>query len=154
MSKARTLFYAARCLICLKKFAVPKLSEFSFGEFLYSSKDGKLFANYSVYDELDISEMIDDKINQNTIGKRINEIKKTELKYKLIGKIADMPDDMDGYITGKYVCPRCGSKIVFLNDKKKIKAERLPRLQFRQFKSLTEKEREELIQQKISKELN
>lgn len=153
MADHKTFFYSARCLICLKKFQVPKLSDFRFGEYLFSTIDGKEYANYSVTEELDISELIDDKLKQNTLGKNLNEIQKNRLKYRLIGKISDQSESKE-FIEGKYVCPRCGSKVVHLNEKQRIRAERIPKLNFEKFKSLSKQERDDLIQGKIDSELN
>ncbi len=152
-SRQRTYFYSARCLLCLKKFSVPKLSDFSFGEYLYHTKDGKIYANFSAFDELDISSFVEEKIDQNTVGRLVNEIQKN-LKQKVIGKIADRPQQEIDFETGNYICPRCGSKLVKVNENKRLKAERLPKLSFEEFKKLDKESKDNFIQRKLESELN
>jgi len=91
----------AKCKSCGQHFETPLLSDFSYGEFVYSSQNGQRH-KYLV------------GINNKTwdfVQSVVNELKtkdKGEIIQRVMGLIADNDTKADFYQNEKLICPTCG----------------------------------------------
>ena len=130
----RVATFKAKCnkLTCRLDMDAPLLSDFSYGEFLYGSIDGKLIKYYCGLD-CKTWEFVDTFISE--IYKDINRTEQGAVIQKNIGLIADR-DDMDMYYTQDIYCPKCKSKIKSINSNIKTGLQEYMDLTFNDFESM------------------
>ncbi|MBX2966409.1 MAG: hypothetical protein KF845_09705 [Cyclobacteriaceae bacterium] len=100
----------AKCKSCGQHFETPFLSDFSYGEFVYSNQSGQKYRylfglNNKTWDF--VQSIVDDNDKLKTKDKG-------EIIQKVLGHIADNDSKADFYQNKKLICPNCGqdSKIV------------------------------------------
>ena len=94
----------AKCKSCGQHFETPLLSDFSYGEFVYSSQSGQRCKylsgiNNKTWDFVKSIVTADIEIKSKDKG---------ELIQKVIGLIADNDNKADFYQNEKIICPTCG----------------------------------------------
>ncbi|MDO6808737.1 hypothetical protein Q4603_08950 [Zobellia galactanivorans] len=130
---------------CGHKFDAPLLSDFSYGEYIYSSNDGmeiKYFCGLKSEAWKLIGEIIseaDEKDKTLKIGPTIQ---------RLIGLVADRKNP-DSYFTQDIYCPKCRSKVFTIDSDKKTGINDYLTLTFENFMNLPELKRKYLIESLI-----
>ena len=126
---------------CQLDIYVPVLSDFSYGEFIYGSIDGKLIKYYcglgcKTWEFVDtvVSEICKDK-NRREQGAVIQ---------KIIGLIADR-DDEDMYFTRNIYCPKCHTQIKSINFDMKTGLQEYPDLTFTDFERMNQLDKKNRI---------
>lgn len=126
---------------CGHDFDVPLLSDFTYGEFIYSSIDGKEFRYYNSLD-CETWNFIDKTVSEY-LGKKNREEIGTIIQ-KIIGLVADRQNP-DIYFTQDIHCPKCHSKVESVNDNNKTGLKEFEILTFNNFTKLIESEKRKLI---------
>ncbi len=94
----------AKCNSCGQHFETPLLSDFSYGEFVYSSQSGQRYKylfgiNNKAWD------FVQSIVNADLTLKTKD---KGEIIQKVMGLIADNDTKADFYQNQKFICPTCG----------------------------------------------
>ncbi|HNW51076.1 MAG TPA: hypothetical protein PKH79_08345 [Prolixibacteraceae bacterium] len=130
---------------CLSVADVPWLSDFSYGEFLYGSVDGK---EIRYYNALDCPTW---KFVDEMIGELFNDHKRKRQGVtiqKIIGLIADR-EDPDVFYTPDIYCPVCHSKIQAIDLNQRTGLQEYRDLTFQKFESMDPTEKRNTIGQLI-----
>jgi hypothetical protein len=137
--------FRAKCpkSTCLLDIDVPLLSDFSYGEFMYGSIDGKSIKYYCGLD-CKTWKFVDAVISE--ISKDEKPTEQGVVIQKIIGCIADR-DDKDIYFTQDIYCPECQTKIKATNADVQTGVRDYPDLTFAGFESLNHEDRRNKIQE-------
>lgn len=103
----------AKCRPWGHKFETPLLSDFSYGQIIYSSKDGKSFRYLEAINNGTWNFV------QKTVSNNNKKIKdEGETIQTILGLIADKYPNTDFYQNQKIICPTCGRNAwhVFRDD--------------------------------------
>ncbi len=103
----------AKCKLWGHRFEVPLLSDFSYGDFIYSSQDGK---KHRFFESLN-----------NKTWNFVEKIVSDDYRYSnhsgdiiqmIIGRVADKDQSVKFFQNRKTICPECGENVchVFIND--------------------------------------
>jgi|SRR5215207_7377664 len=164
-------FFEAHCRDCNATFGVPLLSDFSYGEFILKSEDGKAFAYLNgivekSFDQISniLEEFGEDKKNRNLrIGKygflsawwaKIRP-KRDEDYYQSVAyinrlqwTIAQCADEIGGQkLTTQFICPNCRSNKVGYGDTVVVKDDEIPVVTFDMFNAMSESEKKEKVRE-------
>lgn len=126
---------------CLHTFDAPLLSDFSYGEFIYSSIDGQLIRHYSSFD-CEVWSFIDKMVSERFSTK--SRLKAGVIIQKIIGFVSDRQDPAIPFTQDIY-CPQCRSKVTSIDDNNRTGVEDYERLTFNSFMSLTQFEKGKLV---------
>ena len=128
--------FKAKCkkLTCRLDIDAPLLSDFSYGEFLYGSIDGKLIKYYCGLD-CKTWKFVDTIISE--IYKDKNRTEQGTIIQKIIGLIADR-DNKDIYYTQDIYCPKCQYKIKSINSNIKTGLQEYMDLTFNDFENMNQ----------------
>ena len=96
--------FNVRCYICWKKFVIPALSDFNYGEFLFVNYKTREFRHFNRIEENGIEKIISEKLNSNQELLFKNEDTKGNVYLKLVGKLSDGEFEP---IFSNVKCPRC-----------------------------------------------
>jgi hypothetical protein len=122
------------------KFEVPFLWDFSYGQFIYSSRDGQRHRylegiNNKTWDF--VNKIIEDN------NKRIKD--KAETIQSVLGQIADKDASIDFYQNKKIICPTCGRNAWHLYRDDIVGSVEVKEMTFDRFERLTIEEKEKEI---------
>ena len=135
--------FKAKCnkLTCQLDIDVPLLSDFSYGEFLYGSIDGKLIKYYCGLD-CPIWKFVDTVISETYKDKKGTEI--GAAIQTIIGLIADR-DETEIFFTQDIYCPKCKSKIKSINSNIKTGLLEYMDLTFNNFENMNQTDKKNKI---------
>jgi len=106
----RAAVFQARCIFCGDEFYAPKLSDFSYGEFIYSNQSGfKYFyaPDHPVWNFIESYVIAQNDLREKHHGSIIQ---------RLIGLIADRTGK-DAYQNEHVCCQTCGRKSAWISEK-------------------------------------
>ncbi len=126
---------------CRHDFDAPLLSDFSYGEFLYGTIDGKEVRYYCSLD-CEIWDFIDQTVSRYFGKKNREEI--GVMIQKTVGFVADR-QNTEIYFTQDIYCPQCCSKVRSIDTDDKTGRGNYAHLTFEEFRQLGEWEKEKLI---------
>lgn len=131
----------AKCKSCSQHFETPLLSDFSYGEFIYSNQSGQRY-KYLLGINNKTWDFVQSMVNAD------NEIKskeKVELIQKVIGLIADNETKAEIYQNKKIICPACGGDANILNRDNVTGFMDINEMTFERFERLTADEKKKEI---------
>ncbi|WP_417289777.1 hypothetical protein [Corallibacter sp.] len=96
--------FNVRCYICWKKFVIPALSDFNYGEFLFVNYKTREFRHFNRFDKNGIEKIISEKLNSDQELQFKNDETKGNIYLKLVGKLSDGEFEP---IFSNVKCPRC-----------------------------------------------
>lgn len=136
--------FKAKCknTSCGHDFDVPVLSPFSYGEYIYSSVNGKEIRYYSG------SDCETWAFVEKTMSEGESREDSGQLIQKVIGLIADRPHP-DAYFTQNYYCPECHSRVSSIDENNKTGSTEYEHLTFSHFSNLTNLEKKKLIFERL-----
>lgn len=173
-TKKKTLkvrFFEAHCNDCHATFGVPLLSDFSYGEFILKSEDGKAFAYMNSIEEKNC-DFISNMLKKFANDKENRELRKGNYGFlsvlwakikpardkdyyptnayinKLQWTIAHCADEINGQkLTTHFTCPVCHSKNVLYGDAVAINDDEIPIVTFDVFNAMSESDKIEKVYQ-------
>ena len=124
------------------QFEVPFLSDFSYGQFIYSSNDGQRYRYLE-----GINNKTWDFVSKIIEGDTKRTEDKAETIQSVLGQIADKDTDTDFYQNKKIICPTCGRKAWHVYRDNIVGSVEVKEMTFDRFERLTieDKEREILL---------
>lgn len=137
------VFFEAKCKTCGTMFGNPLLSDFSYGQFIARSEDGKHFAYLDALSEPAveyIENILDNELKEYSIIKN----KPFCFQY-IISKCADKISSKYMKIYGEPICPNCNSKNIDYDNGGKLFCKEIPKLLFSSFLSLNDNDRVSII---------
>jgi hypothetical protein len=122
------------------KFETPVLSDFSYGEFIYSSQDGQSYRHLYA-----LNNKMWDFVSQIIEG--YNKKLKDEggVIQAILGRIADKDSTVDFYQNKKIICPTCGRKAWNVYSDDIVGSVEVKEMTFDRFERLTPDEKENEI---------
>lgn len=135
-------FYKARCKTCESELAYPLLSDFAYGEFIFSGSDGVSFRYLSAF-ECEVWEEISSIIKSNGLSALDRNDYDIEIFQSIVGSVIDESDEISFQLKG--ICPKCKSSDLTYSDNELIYNRDIPIASFTNFSSLDEVEKTELI---------
>jgi hypothetical protein len=132
----------AKCKSCGLNFSAPLLSDFSYGEFVYSSQNAQryqyLFAiNNMTWDFVQSVLTVDFKIKAKDTGGIIQ---------RVMGLIADGDGKVDFYQNEKVLCPSCGRDAKIQDRDSLTGFAEIDEMTFDRFERLTTEEKKKEIE--------
>jgi hypothetical protein len=122
------------------QFETPFLSDFSYGEFIYSSQDGQSYRHLYGLDNKTwdfVSQMV------KKDNKKIKD--EGEVIQDILGHIADKDSTADFYQNKRIICPTCGRKAWHVYRDKIVGSVEVKEMTFDRFERLTLDEKEKEI---------
>lgn len=132
-------FFKAFCWRCFRNVHVPLVSDFSYGELLFQTQNGKLFAHVSLIDN-PFFEAILTEIEQSGETKSDPQ--------EVLARLAD-PIENQSLQAGPYRCPRCNRRLLSVNDNRHDSFGFVPEATWAAFNRLSVQEQKGAIQQAI-----
>lgn len=136
--------HRVKCLGCSREYYKPFISNFSYGEFVMESVDGKTFAYLSSYDNSDwdnIKSVFDAAFKYDTT--QWNEYR---IHFQSIfGKLADRIETAEVQIVQKNRCRYCQSSDLEVSETDVGGNTEIPVVTFVEFNEHSREEREQLI---------
>jgi hypothetical protein len=129
----------AKCRLWGHEFETPFLSDFLYGQFIYSSQDGK---NYR-YLEVVNNKTWDFVRKVIAANKGLND--GGEIIQSILGHIADKDGTVDFYQNKKIICPTCGRKVWRVYPDTIVGQVEINEMTFERFERLTIEEKEKKI---------
>jgi hypothetical protein len=131
----------AKCKSCGQHFETPLLSDFSYGEFIYSSQSGQRHKylggiNNKTWDFVQSVVTTDIKVKTKDKG---------EIIQKVMGLIADNEDKADFYQNKILICPTCGRDAIILDRDNVTGFIEIDEMTFDRFERMTADEKEKEI---------
>ena len=96
--------FNVRCYVCWKQFAIPKLSDFCYGEFLFVNYKTREFRYFYRIENREVESIITAKLNSDSSLEQKNDATIGNTALKLIGKLSDGEFEP---IIRNVKCPRC-----------------------------------------------
>lgn len=135
-------FYRTECKSCKSEFAYPLLSDFAYGEFIFSGADGISFRYLSAF-ESEAWEEVSSIIKSNELSTLDRNDSDIEIFQRIVGSVIDEKNDISFQLKG--ICPNCKNSDLIYNDNELIENRDIPTASFSNFSSLDESEKTELI---------
>jgi hypothetical protein len=135
--------FKSMCSNCHSEVDVPLLSDFSYGEFLYGSVDGKEVRYYGALECPNwkfVDEIMDGRYNYQDRKRQGTTIQ------KIIWLIADR-DNPDVFYTPDIYCPVCRSKIQSIDPNQRTGFQEYRDLSFQKFERMDPNEKRNTIGQ-------
>jgi len=129
----------AKCKSCGHHFETPLLSDFSYGEFIYSNQSGHSY-KYLVGLNNKTWDFVQSIVNSDNKTKD-----KGEVIQKVMGLIADNDAKADFYQNEKFICPTCGRDAKILDRDNVTGFIEIDEMTFDRFERLTADEKKEEI---------
>lgn len=107
--------FNTRCFVCWKKFSIPALSDFNYGELLFVNYKTREFRHFNRFDKVEIEKIISAKLNNDEELQFENDDTKGNTYLKLVGKLSDGEFEP---IFSQVKCPRCKIGFHSLPNKK------------------------------------
>ena len=96
--------FKVRCYVCWKKFLIPALSDFSYGESLFVNYKTREFRYFYRIENQEVESIITAKLNSDTTLAQKNNNTKGNTALNLVGKLSDGEFEP---ILSQVKCPRC-----------------------------------------------
>jgi len=131
----------AKCKSCGQHFETPLLSDFSYGEFVYSSRNGQRY-QYLLGINNKTWDFVQSVVNADIEVKTKD---KGEIIQKVMGLVADNESKTDFYQNEKLICPTCGRDAKILDRDNVTGFIEIDEMTFDRFERLTADEKKKEI---------
>lgn len=137
--------FRANCNACSETFAVPLLSDFSYGEFIARAQDGRTHGYLNSVEEPGW-DSVEHALNIVKIQTPdLSDFDSTKCFQWLVGKCMDSINGQELSIVSRPVCPACASSEISYSDADLVGYESVPSVTFSTFMGLDEPKRISLV---------
>lgn len=125
-------FFEARCHECGRKFVMPLLGDFSYGQFIFHGEKGKVFGYLLALENLAWDD-ITTRLRQAGVFTNSRKSEEIDRLHQVIAASADAISEQR--LTSLPVCPICYSRSIAYGDSTPLEVREVPLVTFDEYRS-------------------